>query len=51
MGHIGNSRKLFPKTGGDTGDIRETYTRLFPDFAISDNDAGDFTETISRSIS
>ena len=33
---IGNSRKLFPKTGGDTGDIPETFTRLFPDFAISE---------------
>ena len=33
--HKGKTRKLFPrKTGGDAGDMPESFSRLFPDFAI-----------------
>ena len=36
------------KTGGDSGDIPETLSRLFPDFVILGRDSSDFPETISR---
>ena len=48
--HIGKSRKLFSKTGADTGDIPKTFSRRFPNFAISGHEGGDFAENISSSI-
>ena len=51
LSHLGKSRKVFPKTGRWHSDIPETFSRLFPDFIISGHEAGDFPETISRSIS
>ena len=49
--HLGKSRKVFPKTGRWHSDIPEAFSRLFSDFIISGHEAGDFLETISRSIS
>ena len=34
--------------GGDSGDIPETFSRLFPDFAILGRDSGDFPETKAK---
>ena len=45
-----NPGHYFQKTGGDSGDIPETFSRHFPDFAISGCESHRVTQGIRREL-